>query len=152
VFIRHARKVFVGSNLLKGNCQGILVLDDAQSGGAGSSVLTHNTVVRNNKFCPKRGESPVAFQGGGILLIGATRMLVSHNRVFGNKGRLLNSGGIVVVSARPVTKGSDPMNDLISRNTAFGNEPFDLIWDHTGSGISFVANRCRTSLPPGLCH
>jgi hypothetical protein len=152
VFIRHARKVFVSRNLLKGNCQGILVLDDAQSGGAGSSVLTHNTVVRNNKFCPKQGESPVAFQGGGILLIGATRMLVSHNQVFGNQGRQLSSGGIVVVTARRVTKGRAPKDDLISRNTAFGNKPFDLIWDRTGSGIGFVANRCATSLPPGLCH
>ncbi len=48
--------------------------------------------------------------------------------------------------------GSDPRNIAILRNTLSGNQPADLIWDHTGTAIDFVANRCATSLPPGLCH
>lgn len=152
VFIRHARRVSVSRNLLAGNCQGILVLDDGQHGGAGSSVIEHNTVRHNNKFCPKHGETPVNLQGGGILLLGATRMLVSHNLVTGNRGHLLNSGGIVVASAAALTHGGNPRKVLVSRNTALGNQPADLIWDGTGHQIAFVRNRCRTSLPPGLCH
>ena len=34
-------------------------------------AIVSNTVFRNNKFCPKSEETPVATQGGGILLLGA---------------------------------------------------------------------------------
>jgi hypothetical protein len=100
IFVRHAREVLVTDNRLSGNCQGILVLDDGQPGGAGNAVITSNIVVDNNKFCPKGGDTPVNTQGGGILLLGATRTLVTHNTVIGNSGKQINSGGIVVASAK----------------------------------------------------
>jgi Right handed beta helix region len=152
IFIRHARQVVVSQNLLAGNCLGIFVLDDGQRGGAGTAAIQGNTVLRNNKFCPKRGESPVPFQGGGILLLGATFTGVAHNLVFGNRGRELASGGIVVASARKLSHGSDPRDDVILRNTLRSNAPADLIWDGTGSAIDFVANACTTSIPAGLCR
>jgi Right handed beta helix region len=152
IFIRHAREVLVFGNRVHGNCQGILVLDDGQAGGAGSSVIRDNSVFKNNLFCPKHGDVPVPFQGGGILLLGATRTLVTHNSVQGNVGKQLNSGGILVVSAKALTKGSNPNFDTIARNTAFGDRPADLIWDGTGIHVRFIANSCRTSVPPGLCH
>ncbi|HEX6523185.1 MAG TPA: NosD domain-containing protein [Streptosporangiaceae bacterium] len=152
VFVRHARQVLVTDNRLTGNCEGIMVLDDGQPGGAGNSVVTSNSVSRNNKFCPKHGETPVNLQGGGILLLGATHTLVAHNSVIGNRGKQINSGGIVVASARPLTHGSNPDFDTIAGNVAFGNRPADLVWDGTGTGVRFFANFCATSIPPGLCR
>jgi hypothetical protein len=152
IFIRHAREVLVADNRVRGNCQGILVLDDGQPGGAGNAVIRDNSVFKNNKFCPAHGDTPVATQGGGILLLGATRTLVTHNSVGGNSGKQINSGGIVVVSAKALTKGSDPNFDTVSFNSAFRDHPADLIWDGTGTHVAFRANRCGTSIPSGLCH
>ena len=151
IFIRHARHILVKDNRVSGNCQGILVLDDGQPGGAGNTGVVRNSVSKNNKFCPKSEEAP-PFQGGGILLLGATHTLVAHNGVFGNSGKQFNSGGIVVASAHALTKGSNPNFDTITHNTAFRNHPADLIWDGTGVGVRFKANHCGTSVPPGLCH
>lgn len=152
IFIRHARQVVVTGNRLTGNCQGIIVLDDGQPGGAGNSVIVRNSVLRNNKFCAKHGDTPVDLQGGGILLLGATHTVVTHNVVIGNRGAEINSGGIVVKSAHALTNGSDPDFDTIVGNFAFGNRPADLVWDGTGTGVLFIANHCATSIPPGLCH
>jgi hypothetical protein len=152
VFIRHARHVLVLGNHLDGNCQGVIVLDDGQRGGAGDAVIGKNLVHSNNKFCAKSKDTPVNLKGGGILLLGATRTLVVGNDVTGNAGGQLNSGGIVVVSAAKLSHGSNPRNDTISRNTAFRNKPADLIWDGSGVGIRFRANRCQTSIPKGLCY
>ena len=151
IFIRHARHILVTDNQLSGNCQGIMVLDDAQPGGAGNTAIIGNSVVKNNKFCPASEDSP-PLQGGGILLLGATHTLVAHNGVFRNSGKQINSGGIVVLSAHPITGGSDPNFDTIARNTAFRNHPADLRWDGTGIGVRFKANHCGTSNPPGFCH
>ena len=152
IFIRHARHVLVTDNYVSGNCEGILVLDDGQAGGAGNANIFHNGVFNNNKFCPKSDDTPVSTQGGGILLLGATRTLVAHNTVAGNTGKQFNSGGIVVLSAKAISKGSNPNFDTIANNTAFHNHPADLIWDGTGIGVHFKGNRCQTSTPAGLCH
>jgi hypothetical protein len=152
IFVRHARHVAVFHNLITKNCQGILVLDDGQAGGAGNVVIAHNAAIANNKFCPKSEDTPVDIQGGGILLLGATHSLVIHNLVLGNKGNKINSGGIRVMSAAMLTKGSNPNFDAIVANRAFHNSPADLVWDGTGVGNTFVANHCGKSIPPGLCH
>jgi predicted RecA/RadA family phage recombinase len=151
VFIRHARGIAVRHNLATKNCQGILVLDDGQRGGAGNAVIAKNVVVRNNKFCPKSEDAP-ALKGGGILLLGATHTVAARNAVAGNKGKQFNSGGIVVLSAKQLTHGRNPDHDTIAANHAFHNRPADLIWDGTGVGVHFVANHCGTSRPSGLCH
>ena len=152
IFVRHARHVLVTDNLVSGNCQGIMILDDGQPGGVGNVTVLGNRAVSNNKFCAKNEDTPVNLQGGGILLLGATRTLVTHNSVAGNHGKQINSGGIVVASAHALTHGSNPNFDVIARNTALHNHPADLIWDGTGIGVRFKANRCGTSIPRGLCH
>ncbi len=152
IFIRHAREVLVTGDRVSGNCQGILVLDDGQPGGAGNAAIVSNSVFANNKFCPKSEESPVPFQGGGILLLGATFTVVANNSVARNSGSQFNSGGIVVLSAQKITGGSNPNFDTIANNTAFRDHPADLIWDGTGTGVRFKNNHCATSVPPGLCH
>ena len=151
VFVRHARGVQVLNNEVLGNCEGILVLDDGQVGGAGNAVIRNNTVAHNNKFCAASEDTPVSTQGGGILLLGATQTLVAGNAVTANRGAQFNSGGIVVLSAQNVSGGSDPNFDTIAHNTAFGDKPADVIWDGTGTGNTFVGNHCATSLPAGLC-
>ena len=152
IFVRHARGVDVMHNRVSGNCQGVLVLDDGQAGGAGNAVIQGNSVFRNNKFCPKNEETPVAVQGGGILLLGATQTRVSENSVEGNAGNKFNSGGIVVLSAAALTHGSNPDFDTIIRNTAYRDKPADLHWDGSGTGVQFTGNRCASSVPSGLCH
>jgi hypothetical protein len=152
IFVRHARGVTVMNNRAKGNCQGILVLDDGEQGGAGNAVIQDNSVYRNNRFCPAdKEEGAPPLQGGGILLVGATQTKVLSNSLKGNSGKQFNSGGIVVVSAG-VFGGSDPMFDTIARNTAFRDKPADLRWDGTGNNITFVGNHCTTSIPAGNCH
>lgn len=152
IFIRHARHVLVEDNQVSGNCQGILVLDDGQPGGAGNAAIVDNHVFKNNKFCAKSQDTPVSTQGGGILLLGATHTLVAYNNVVGNSGKQFNSGGIVVLSAKALSKGSNPNFDTIARNDAFRNHPADLIWDGTGTGVRFKANDCTKSVPAGFCH
>jgi hypothetical protein len=152
IFIRHARHVTVSHNVVHGNCQGIFLLDDGQRGGVGNALIAHNSVTRNNKFCPKHGDIPITIKGGGILLLGATHTVVSHNTVLGNQGRQLNSGGIVVASAARLSKGANPSHDTIVANWAFRNHPADLIWDGTGVGNRFLRNHCGKSIPRGLCH
>ena len=152
IFVRHARGVAVFHNLAIKNCEGILVLDDGQKGGAGNAAIFRNVAIGNNKFCAKSGDTPVNVKGGGILLLGATRTLVAHNAVSRNTGRQFNSGGIVVLSASKLTHGSNPNHDTIVANHAFRNRPADLIWDGTGVGVHFAANHCGTSQPAGLCH
>jgi len=153
IFIRHARHVTVTGNHIRGNCQGVLVLDDGEPGGAGNATIEHNSINSNNKLCPASEDAP-PLQGGGILLLGATRTLVTGNSVAGNTGNKFNSGGIVVASAKPLTggTGSDPNFDTIARNTAYRDHPADLLWDGTGTGVTFTGNHCTTSLPAGLCH
>jgi len=152
IFVRHARHVTVSHNIVHGNCQGIMVLDDGQPGGVGNALITHNSVIRNNKFCRKHGDTPVNLAGGGILLLGATHTVVTHNTVRGNHGHQINSGGIVVASAARLTHGANPSHDTILANTAFNNHPADLIWDGTGRGNRFLRNRCGKSIPRGLCR
>jgi len=151
VFVRHARGVLVTRNRVTRNCQGILVLDDGQRGGAGNTVVRRNGVFDNDKFCPKTADTP-SLKGGGILLLGATETRVANNSVAGNTGRQVNSGGIVVLSARSLTHGSNPRHDSIVRNTAYRNRPADIRWDGTGTAVHFARNHCRTSAPAGLCH
>jgi hypothetical protein len=152
IFVRHARHVKVFENVVTRNCQGIFVLDDGQPGGVGNTTVWKNTVTKNNKFCPKSGDQPVDLQGGGILLLGATWTRVLHNAVFGNQGRKINSGGIVVASAHALTKGSDPMHDLIAGNVGSDNRPAALVWDGSGVDVRFVGNHCGKSIPAGLCQ
>ena len=77
---------------------------------------------------------------------------MSHNSVNANRGKQFNSGGIVVLSAKQLTNGSNPNFDTIVANTAFRNRPADLRWDRTGRGVKFLRNHCAKSIPGGLCH
>jgi parallel beta helix pectate lyase-like protein len=149
-FIRHAHGVTLSHNVATGNCQGILVLDDGQPGGAGDVTAKYNVVNANNKSCSgHEGEPPL--KGGGILLLGATDSTVAWNTIRHNRGGEINSGGIVMASSEPLTGGKAAKNNLVKRNLAYGNRPGDLIWDGEGTGNTFVGNACGKSIPAGSC-
>jgi len=150
LFVRHTRFVKVFGNTLQGNCQGMLILDDGQAGGAGNVTAFANKLNRNNKFCPASEDAP-ALQGGGLLVLGGTRNLIAKNVVLGNSGKQFNSGGIVLLSAKPIGGTFDAAFNLVVKNVAFRNHPADIRWDGKGVGNRFIDNKCKTSIPKGLC-
>jgi nitrous oxidase accessory protein NosD len=149
IFIRHSHFVHVVHNVMRHNCQGLLVLDDGQPEGAGDVTVRYNVAVRNNASCGADEGPPI--KGGGILLLGATDSLVAWNVVRKNRGGRINSGGIVLLSAKQLDGGSNPKNNVVRRNLVIGNQPKDIRWDGTGSGNVFRNNACGTSKPNGLC-
>lgn len=149
IFLRDASHGSVSGNEMAGNCSGIVVLADAP-GPAEDWKIRSNRVNENNRACagdPEEGEDPTS--GIGIALVGARHVLVVKNTVNGNRDLHPSaaSGGILVVSG---PGGTTPTGDTIRENSAFGNTPFDLVWDGTGSP-TFSSNQCGTSNPAGLC-
>lgn len=149
LFFRHARHIAAFHNTAMQNCQGVLVLDDGQEGGAGNVSLTDNRTEWNNKFCPPNEEAP-PLQGGGILLLGATDSLLVHNTVVGNRGHEINSGGILLLDSGQVTGGSVATGNTLAANRAWMNWPAGII-DHSGGTNRFFGNHCGRSDPDGLC-
>lgn len=149
VFIRHARYVHVTANRAHDNCQGILVLDDGERGGAGDATIRYNEANHNNRVCPAGDDVP-ALAGGGILLLGATHTVVAQNIVKDNRGHDFNSGGIVLLSAAPFG-GANVHDANIRNNTAYRNAPADIRWDGLGLRNIFVDNRCGHSDPARIC-
>lgn len=86
------------------------------------------------------------------MIAGADRVRVSRNKVLGHEasGPSAFTGGIVVVSSA-IAGGDDPNDNRIVRNKAFGNEPFGLFCDGSGTGNRFRANHCGTSDPDWIC-
>ena len=155
IFLRDASKGVVRQNKVSDNCAGIVVLETGAPDPAERWRLTKNRVRHNNEACegdPEEGEPGLS--GIGIALAGADKVLVKHNQVLGNtpSGESLISGGIVVFStADPSIGGDDPNDNRIVRNSAFNNEPFDILWDGTGEGNLFDGNHCGTSDPSWIC-
>lgn len=156
IFIRHAHGVTVTENHSWANCFGLLVLDDGQPGGAGDVNITDNNISGNNQFCPATPDpsSPPAHGGAGVVLFGAIRTVVSDNEINNNgvaQVEALGRGGVVVISAAPFG-GGNPLNNTVKDNEILNNSQFDILWDGSGTGNSFLDNECKTSVPPGLCH
>jgi hypothetical protein len=149
ILLRNAIGGRVSHNLLQGNCAGLFALADAP-GPAGNFIIDHNRVVANDKACPgEPAEDEPPISGAGIALLGAFGTRVAHNLVLGNQpsGPSLVSGGIALVKG---PGGTEPQNDTVAHNRAFGNRPVDLLWDQTGTAL-FRKNKCATSDPAGLC-
>jgi hypothetical protein len=149
IFLRDVSHGSATGNNLFGNCTGILMLANAP-GPVTNWKIRHNLVRRNNKTDCGEG----ATSGTGILLWGASDNEVSRNLVVGNRGEEPSGGGIVLVTAPSEEPGGEaiaPSGNVIRRNVALRNRPFDISWDGTGGGNRFVDNLCRTSRPEGLC-
>ena len=47
--------------------------------------------------------------------------------------------------------GADPVHNTVRDKTLLGNLQADLYWDGTGSDNRLRDNRCRPSVPVGMC-
>ena len=156
ILVRHSQKVVVSDNEAWSNCIGVFLLADGQAGGSGQTVVLNNTVLDNSDVCPQfaaAGFLPL-LGGGGIVLAGSQHNAIWQNVVEGNRGDTLFSGGIVLIATpRANSDGSfdASTNNLVFQNRLRGNEPADIVNDAASAPNLIIANRCRTSVPDGLC-
>jgi hypothetical protein len=156
ILVRHARQVLVADNTASRGCFGVLLLNDGQPGGSGDTAVLDNRVRANNRTdCPGWAEylrTPVG--GGGIVVAGSQHNLIAHNRVLRNRGTSYYAGGIVLVATTlPRANGSyaPSINNVIVHNRLSRNKPADIVQDKASSPNLIANNRCRTSVPKGLC-
>ncbi|MDQ0909069.1 nitrous oxidase accessory protein NosD [Streptomyces canus] len=148
ITVRRLRNLTVAGNHLTGNCVGVFVVGDENKPRAGALTVRDNTLVKNNKSCPKTARLD-ALQGSGIVLTGAEDTLVTRNRVIGNVGTSPLSGGIVLFKS---FVGTTSERNRIADNVLEGNAPADLVnTDTTAKSNVFEGNTCGASMPAGLC-
>lgn len=118
--------------------------------------MLNNTVGVNNDVCTQfaaAGFLPV-LGGGGIVMAGSQHNAIFQNVLRDNRGDTLFSGGIVLIATpRANADGSfdASTNNLVFLNRLRGNEPADIVNDAASVPNLIIANRCRTSMPDGLC-
>jgi hypothetical protein len=156
IFVQDAGELSLTGNAITSSCDGVLILDDnhpddGQPAGFGNIAVTGNSLSHNNELCPGNSVThQPEIKGTGIAMVGTTNTTVTGNSVSGNVGTDILSGGIILKSAVPFG-GLDESADTITGNTVTGNGPFDLVWDGSGTQISYSHNNCGTSTPAGLC-
>jgi hypothetical protein len=153
---RDSTEGVVRDNSATGNCVGFMFADTRFNVDVPLKDwrVVENSARHNNGTCT--GEAPFlpVTAGIGFLLLGTQHVTLEENIARGNGTRAADgaeSGGIVVRSGGPFG-GADPTDNRIAENTAFGNAPFDIFFDKSGSGNKFEDNRCHLSKPPGLCQ
>ena len=141
----------VAGNTVRNNCAGMWFESYKDNGPklVSDFEVKANTVEDNTRSC-RAAQLGSNFSGIGIALLGATEMEVTGNQVSGNvpSGPTIFSGGVAVVRG---PDGTAPRNNTVTGNTFGRNKP-DIYWDRSGSGNSFVANLCNTSVPTSLCN
>jgi parallel beta-helix repeat protein len=149
IFVTDTRQGSLVGNDVRDNCAGIWF---EAFGPVGGFKVTGNTVTDNTRSCQgqKFGRK---FSGIGIALLGASRMEVSTNHLWGNvpSGPTPISGGVVVATDPNFGVTAKPNNNTVSANHFGRNKP-DIFWDKSGTGNRFVANLCDTSVPSSLCN
>jgi nitrous oxidase accessory protein NosD len=134
------------------NCAGFVFVDSGEDPAPFENwTAAGNTALHNNGACPGGGGPPPT-SGIGFVLFGTQHVVLHDNTARDNRasGPTIPSGGIVVLSSKAVG-GSDPMNNVVAHNTSLDNNPFDIFWDGSGSGNTFVQNNCKTSQPSWIC-
>jgi hypothetical protein len=153
IFIRDASHGVVEDNQTFDNCIGILFLETSEPTENSDWVARDNSANHNNNACPASEDGP-AISGLGIVIFGAHAITLEANSANDNQpgGDTVASAGIAVLStpADASGPGFTATDNVIRHNSAFGNQPVDLLWDQTGSN-TFSGNRCKTSSPDGLC-
>jgi parallel beta-helix repeat protein len=139
----------VRNNNAWGNCVGYAFGSSTDQPPLSDYEVTGNTALNNNALCPAWGSREWSLYGIGFLLSGTQNVVLAANVAERNAGPGLRSGGIVLVSSG--TRGTDPMDNVVTDNVALKNSPFDIRWDETGSGNVFRNNTCRTSEPSWIC-
>ena len=164
ILVRDSARGRVTDNLLQGSCAGLVFLNTGTISGVHDWLASHNIAAGNNGFCPA-GDLPFALTGVGIMIAGGDHIVLRENRVRENHPSgdptVINgvplAGGIAVVSTANVSVfpgyyGSVSAHNIVEKNLVLDNQPFDLVYDGLGAGNHFIANRCETSLPAGLCR
>jgi parallel beta helix pectate lyase-like protein len=151
-FIRDSSHALIVHNRAVRNCLGIGLINTGAPGGVQDWGVRDNRALRNRRECVGGPEAP-PISGTGIALVGARGSRVRHNVVNGNRpaGPAAVPGGIVVVSSTPFG-GGNAAHNRIAHNRARRNQPADIVWDGNGQGNHFIANRCGSSQPDGLCN
>jgi len=150
-FLRDSRNGRVLGNNAHDNCVGLIVLNTG-SNTSGDYTIAGNRMVNNTKFCPsdeEEGAPPLS--GDGVLIANGSGNRVTGNVIVGNvpSGAVPFSGGVAVIDfASP--GANPPSNNTVVGNMILNNRP-DVFYDGSGTGNSFRANFCRTSVPGGLC-
>ena len=116
--------------------------------------MKHSTSHTNNRVCDALPGGDPANSGAGVAILGADHITIRHNTVTANRPATDSAlAGGIIVGSTPTPDGDRPSNNItVTKNHAEGNSPADIIWDGTGTAISFTRNDCDTSLPQGLCH
>lgn len=128
--------IAVRASDLRGNTNGIVVATPPGRFPAIGVVLRDNTVGDHDGDAPRPPllhlpqRQPGA--GAGIWLAGTQQLLVTGNRVSGQRY------GIVVTAG-----GSGSRDDRIIGNEVHGSQQADLAWDGVGAGTCFAGNRRR---------
>lgn len=131
---------------LHDNCLGAIFAH-----GASHWEMKRSEMHNNNRVCGPLPSGDPPASGGGVAIIGADHITIRLNTVTANRPAADSAfaGGIIVGSA----PGGEPSNNItVTNNEAERNGPADIIWDGTGTAISFTRNDCDTSLPGGLCN
>jgi parallel beta-helix repeat protein len=152
ILIASATGGTITGNRLTGNCSGIALSGEGLSGAASTSAwrVTGNLSASNDLACPPAGAEP-GVSGNGITLWGVRDIVVAGNTVLDNRPSepSVIAGGIVVKTS---PAGDAPADIKVVGNILAGNKPADLVWDGSGSDVSFETNVCVTSTPPGFCR
>jgi len=145
----------VRRNVAFGNCLGFNVVDSPENPAPAEQwTLRDNFSSGNSRACRgEQGGGPPPLSGIGFAILGAHDVKLEHNIALGNFPTgfsAIPSAGITVVSTAMIG-GSAPQNVRVEKNSAFGNTPVDVLYDGSGTNVTFKNNSCGTSAPPGLC-
>jgi parallel beta-helix repeat protein len=166
ILVRDAATGSITGNTLHDSCSGLVFLNTGTSAGVHNWRASQNIIAHNDNPCPEEVTGlPFNLSGVGVLIGGADHIVLRNNTVLANQpngeATIVNgvalAGGIVVISTADISVfqgffGSDASHNLILRNAALDNQPFDLTYDGLGAGNHFIFNRCGTSDPAGLCR
>ncbi|NUJ99771.1 right-handed parallel beta-helix repeat-containing protein [Streptomyces lunaelactis] len=147
VTVRRVRNLTVRGNDMTANCAGVFVVGDESKPAAGAMTIRNNDIYKNNKFCPGNPRLPF-IQGSGIVLTGSEATVVRSNRIADNVGASPLSGGIVLFQS---FVGASNTDNVVRDNHVQGNKPADLANRGSGTGNTFLRNRCLASEPAGMC-
>ncbi len=93
------------------------------------------------------------------MLAGARNTTVAHDIVTGHAGAddpdtgqpaQFSLGGLAVLDAGPLTGGAAPSDDTVTRYLIIDNQPFDVLYDGSGTGNRVTGNLCASSAGPGV--
>ncbi len=146
----------VRGNTLSGNAGGVFIVNiDVLPSTTGDISVRDNVIMQNNNLAVRNqyGQGNPQFSGIGVLVAGASKVNVRNNVIKGHAATNdvdLPPGAIVIIDTTGMG-GAAPADVAIEKNTLQNNIPVDVLWDGTGSNVTFKRNMCSNSQPTGAC-